>query len=98
MKQQRDSKRASNLGLGEAAQITALIIDLRRIDRLIDADIAKQEEEAGRVELSNAAYPIMARILKVRRNNLAKTIASLEARLADLLERPETAVPKLPAI
>jgi hypothetical protein len=92
MKQQRDLNGASNLGLREAAQITALIIDLNRIDRLIDADIVREQQEAGIFDIYNAAYPIMARILKVRRNNLAKTIALLEARLASLLEHAETAV------
>jgi hypothetical protein len=81
MKQQRDLNGAGNLGLAEAAQITALIIELHRIDRGIGADIVREEQEAGLFDVSNAAYPIMARILKARRNNLANTIASLEAKL-----------------
>ena len=80
MKQQGNL--ASHFGLAQAAQITALIIELQRVDRSIDADIAREEEQAGRFDLSDAAYPITARILKVRRDNLATTIAALEARLA----------------
>jgi hypothetical protein len=82
MKHQRDANGTSNVGLGEAAQITALIIDLRRIDHLIEGDIAREEKEAGVFDLSGTAYPIMARIFTVRRNNLANTIATLEGRLA----------------
>ena len=77
MKHQRDANGASNVGLGQAAQITALISDLRRIDHLIERDIAREEKEAGVFDLSSAAYPIMGRILRVRRNNLANTIATL---------------------
>src|SRR4029079_6674081 len=87
MKHQRDANGASSVGLGQAAQISALISDLRRTDHLIQGDIAREEKEAGVFDLSSAAYPIMGRILRVRRNNLGNTIASLEGRLASLLER-----------
>jgi hypothetical protein len=89
LKHQKDFSRASNVGLSEAARISALISDLQRTDQIIEADIAREEAEAGRFELSSAAYPIIARILRVRRNNLAKTMALLEARLASVLERTE---------
>jgi hypothetical protein len=82
MKHQRDANAASNISLGQAAQITALISDLRRIDHLIEADIAREENEAGVFDVSSAAYPIMGRILSGRRDNLANTIATLEGRLA----------------
>jgi hypothetical protein len=82
MKHQHDFKTASNIGLGETARISALISDLDRIVRIIDADIGHEEKAAGRFDLSDAAYPIVARILRVRRDNLAKTIASLEKRVS----------------
>src|SRR5256885_13039585 len=95
MKHQRDANGASNVGLGQAAQITALMGDRRRIDHLMEGDIAREEKEAGVFDLSSAAYPIMGRILRVRRNNLANTIATLEGRFASLLvERPNQAVVK----
>ena len=47
MKHQRDANGASNVGLGKAAQITALISDLRRADHLMEGDIAREEKEAG---------------------------------------------------
>src|SRR5437763_5060505 len=95
MKHQRDANGASNVGLGEAAQITALIIDLRRIAHVIEEDIAHEEEEAGVFDFSRTAYPIMGRILRVRRKNLANTIASLEGRLASLLEETQPSNPVL---
>ena len=76
MKYQRDANAASNV-MGEAAQIIALISDLRRRDHLIEGDIAREEKEAGVFDLSSAAYPISGRILRERRNNLGNTIASL---------------------
>jgi hypothetical protein len=95
MKHQRDANGTSNVGLGEAAQITALIIDLRRNAHLIEGDIAREEKEAEVFDLSSTAYPIIARIFRVRRNNLANTIATLEGRLASLLETTEPSNPVL---
>jgi len=89
MKHQRDFNMVSNIGLTEAARISALIGDLDRIVRIIDADIGHEEKAAGRFDLSDAAYPIVARMLRVRRDNLAKTIASLERRVSVILEGME---------
>jgi hypothetical protein len=89
VKHQRDFKKASNIGLGEAAQISALISDLDRIVRIIDADIVHEEKAAGWFDPSNAAYPIVARMLRVRRDNLKNTITSLERRVSVILERTE---------
>ena len=88
MRHQRDET-ARDVELRDAARISALISDLNRIGRLLDDDIAREEADAGQFNLSSAAYPIAARILRVRRANLANTISSLETRLASLLERPE---------
>jgi hypothetical protein len=89
MKHPRDFNMVSNIGLTEAARISALIGDLDRIVRIIDADIGHEEKAAGRFDLSDAAYPIVARMLRVRRDNLAKTIASLERRVSVILEGME---------
>jgi hypothetical protein len=95
MKHQRDANGASNVGLGKAAQITALIIDLCRIAHVIEEDIARTEKEAGVFDLSSTAYPIMGRTMRVRRNNLGNTIASLEGTLASLFETTESSNPVL---
>jgi hypothetical protein len=88
MTQQRDEA-ARHAELREAARISALISDLNRVGRLLGADIARDENEAGITNLSDATYPIAARILRVRRDNLANTIIALEKRLASVLERSE---------
>ena len=79
----------------EVAQISGLISDLVHIVGIIDHDIAAQEEEARVFDLSKAAYPIAARMLRMRRENLANTIESLERRLASLLPQTEFAHPDL---
>jgi len=50
----------------------------------IDSDIAAEEEQAGVFDPSQAGYPILARTLAARRDNLKQTIAALERRLSDL--------------
>jgi hypothetical protein len=91
MEHQWDFKAASNFGSREVAQISGLISDLGRIVRIIDLDIAAQEQDARVFDTSKAAYPITARMLRTRRDNLANTIASLEKRLASLLPQTESA-------
>ena len=91
MEHQWDFKSAGRFGSREAAQISGLISDLERIVRIIDLDIAAQEQDARVFDASKAAYPITARTLRARRDNLANTIASLEKRLASLLPQTESA-------
>ncbi len=91
MEHQWDFKSASKFDSREVAQISGLIRDLDRIVRIIDFDIAAQEEDAGVFDSSKAAYPITARMLRARRDNLANTIASLESRVASLLPQTESA-------
>jgi hypothetical protein len=84
MKHQRDFKRVSDVALREAAQVSALISDLDRAVRIINQDIAAEEERARVSERSHPAYPILARALAARRDNLRDTIAALEKRLATI--------------
>ena len=84
MKHQRDFKRVSDVALSEAAQVSALISDLDRPVRIINQDIAAEEERARVSERSDPAYPILARALAARRDNLRDTIAALEQRLATI--------------
>lgn len=62
------------------ALIGELIADLDRIVRLLNNDIAAEEERARVFDRSSEKYPAFARTLLQRRNNLAATIAALEAR------------------
>jgi len=56
--------------------------DLDRIMRLVEVDIAAEEERAGIFDPADVAYPAMAITLATRRDNLKVTIASLAKRLA----------------
>ena len=60
-------------------RIATLIADLTRTADILTADIEHEEERAGVRDLADPAYPVLARTLRVRRQNLRVTIASLEA-------------------
>jgi ABC-type transporter Mla subunit MlaD len=75
--------------LREAVQIGKMISDLDRLVRILDCDIATEEERAGVFDRSNGAYPELARTLAPRRDNLRNTIAALEQRLPNLARRFE---------
>jgi hypothetical protein len=55
-----------------------------RLVRILDCDIATEEERAQVSDRSDAAYPILAGVRAARRDNLRDTIAALEKRLANL--------------
>ena len=63
----------------KAILIWKMIADIDRKARLLDCDIATEEERAGISDRSDAAYPILARTLAARRDNLRDTITALEA-------------------
>ncbi len=75
------------------ARISALISDIDRHVRLLDCDITTEEERARVSDHRDAAYPILARTLATRRDNLRDTIAALETRLASLPDRTEQGIP-----
>ena len=68
--------------LKEVAAVSALISDLDRAVRLLENDIATEEERAGVSDPFNTAYPIVARMMTARRDNLKETIVALERRLS----------------
>jgi hypothetical protein len=68
----------------EALQTRSLIADIDRVVQIIDSDIAAEEEKAGVFNGSQAEYPMLARTLAARRDNLKGTIAALEKRLSDM--------------
>jgi chromosome segregation ATPase len=61
-----------------------LIDDIERVVQILSSDIAAEEEKANRFNRSEAEYPMLARTLTGRRNNLRVTVAALEKRLSDL--------------
>jgi hypothetical protein len=60
-------------------QISTLISTLSRSLAILTADIEHEEKRAGIRELADPAYPVLARCLRARRENIRATIASLEA-------------------
>jgi hypothetical protein len=64
----------------EVAVISKILADLVRTVQLIESDIATEEARAGVSDRSDVTYPILARTLIGRRDNLKVTIAALEQR------------------
>jgi hypothetical protein len=85
MKHQRQFGTERRIASREAAeQIRMLITDLSRTVQILDADIAAEQERPRVYDLSDAAHPVLARMLGTRRRNLMVTIASLEDRLGSI--------------
>jgi hypothetical protein len=68
----------------EVLQTRALIADITRIVQILDGDITAEEEQARIFDPSQVEYPMLARTLAARRDNLMDTIAALERRLSRL--------------
>jgi hypothetical protein len=66
--------------LREVAVLSKILADLARTVQLIESDIAAEEARAGVSNRSDVKYPILARTLTERRDNLRMTIAALEQR------------------
>jgi hypothetical protein len=58
--------------------IATLIANLSRSVEILTADIEHEEARAGSRNVADPAYPVLARSLRVRRENIRATIASLE--------------------
>ncbi len=68
----------------QAVQTRRLIADITRVIDILSADIAAEEASSGVSDTTKAEYPILARTLAARRENLQSTVASLHQRLDDL--------------
>jgi hypothetical protein len=66
----------------EALQTRTLIADIDRVVQILNSDIAAEEQQAGVFDRRQAEYPMLARALAARRDNLKGTIAGLERRLS----------------
>jgi len=66
-------------GAANSLQIATLISNLSRTVDILTADIEHEEARTGVRDLSDPAYPVLARSLRARRDNIIVTIASLEA-------------------
>jgi hypothetical protein len=67
--------------LKQDAVIGGMLNDLCRTIQILDIDISTEEERARVFDVRDPAYPILARTLTARRDNLKVTVASLERRL-----------------
>jgi hypothetical protein len=62
-------------------RIVTLISNLSRTVDLLTGDIEREEERAEVRDVSHPTYPVLARSLRERRENIEATIAALEALL-----------------
>jgi hypothetical protein len=81
---------ATDVALRDVARISTLISDLDRQVRILDHDIAAEEEHQRVFNRLDANYPILAGTLTARRDNLKDTIAALEIRLVQ--REPDDAI------
>ncbi|WP_342728689.1 hypothetical protein AAFG07_19655 [Bradyrhizobium sp. B097] len=71
---------------GRESTVRKMLSDLVLACQQIEVDIATEEARAGIYDRSNPRYPILARSLHERHDNLKGTIATLEMRAT---ERPQ---------
>jgi hypothetical protein len=64
-------------------KLRALVADLHLRIQVLGTDIHDEEQRANIFDVANVAYPILARNLRVRRDNLLATIKVLESHLAE---------------
>jgi hypothetical protein len=75
------SETAQEAALKHAAVIQGMIGDLERSVQILNVDICTEEERVRVFDRSEPTYPILARTLRARRDNLNVTIAFLAQRL-----------------
>jgi hypothetical protein len=63
-------------------KLQMLIADLSRQVQLLNYDLHEEEKRTGSFDASDIAYPMLAKNLRARRDNLRVTIALLESQLA----------------
>jgi len=79
----------SDSPLREVSQIATLIGDLDRRVRILECDAVIEEQRARVFDPRDPAYPVLARSLVARRENIMNTITALERRLADHPDQAE---------
>jgi hypothetical protein len=68
----------------ERSVAETLIADINRIVHILDGDIAAEEKRAREIDRPQVEYPMLARTIASRRDNLLNTIGALEERLGKL--------------
>jgi hypothetical protein len=64
-------------------KLRALVADLRSQVHFLDQGIHDEERRTGMLDVADFAYPILARTLRARRDNLLATIRVLESHMAE---------------
>jgi hypothetical protein len=75
------SGNSQDTALKQAAVIGGMFKDLDRTIQILDNDISTEEERVRIFNVCDRAYPILARTLAARPDNLKVTVAALEQRL-----------------
>ena len=81
MKRKRHFEIAGATALREATVIRTMLDDLDRTIRLLNNDIAAEEERTQVFDISDPLYSMLARTLVVRRANMNITVDRLAQRL-----------------
>jgi hypothetical protein len=82
MEHQPRLESAAQIATSEAGRIMAVIADLSRTVNMLERHVAAEEERSQICDPYNAEYPMLARTITARIENLKATIAALQARLA----------------
>jgi hypothetical protein len=75
---------SSITALRDVLVIQTMLEDLQRTVRILDCDIATEEATGGTTNAADPRYPLLARTLSTRRDNLNSTIRALKERLGQL--------------
>jgi hypothetical protein len=94
MKHQPHFESVSKPAMTETDRIRAMIADLGRTVRILDSEVAIEEERCGISDRSDAQYPMLARTAAARSENLRATIAALEMRLTSVARAKATTTPQ----
>jgi hypothetical protein len=88
------SRTAQETALRQAAVIRGMIHDLGRTIQILNIDILTEEERVLIFDRADPAYPILARTLTARRDNLIVTVADLQERLRAIIATIPAAMPE----
>jgi len=64
-------------------KLRTLVADLHSQVQFLDQGINDEEQRAGMFDVTDFAYPILARTLRARRDNLLATIRVLESHMTE---------------
>jgi hypothetical protein len=81
MEKVHHSGNSQETALKQAAVIGGMLNDLDRTIQILGIDISTEEERVRVFDVCDPAYPILARTLADRRDNLKVTVAALKQRL-----------------